>query len=404
MNRKKLILLLIISFAIRFLCILIFANTSNPEMWEFGKIARNLLAGHGYQYIALFNDVPSAYMPPGLPFLYYLFFKLFGDAHNTYIIILSFNSLLATLNVIILYEIAEIIYGPKVAFFSAIYAMISPILIFSTINYNSIIIYQLLIGISFLYFLKSSGFKEIKELNMNKNAKNILLLSFILGLFIYFRSEIVGFIIILFIYFIVKKRMTDAIVILVVPIIIISPWAIRNYLTFGKFVPVSTSVGYNFFTGHGDENAAYEFNKRISMLKEDSTFETEKSKIGFQEGFKYINEHPAEDIKQSFFKIISLWTIDEYRDNAKNPVYIFTWLLTLILFVIGYIKSVKNKNYLQKLFFMNTYLIFSSVLVIIFFNIPRYQIQMSFIMIPTAMYGLLSFSSRFIERKAANKF
>ena len=52
------------------------ADLQNPEMWEFGIIARNLLNGEGFTFEALTKNVPSAFMPPGLPYLYYLIFLI----------------------------------------------------------------------------------------------------------------------------------------------------------------------------------------------------------------------------------------------------------------------------------------------------------------------------------------
>lgn len=398
MSRKILIILVILAFAIRIICVFTFANITNPEMWEFGKIARNLVAGNGFRYIANSIDVSSAYMPPGLPFIYFVFFKLFGDIGITYVYILLFNAFLASMNVIIIYKIAQLIYDSKIGIISAGYAAISPIFIISTINYNSIIIYQVLIGLTFLLFLKyqSAGLVFNKVFRSDR-LKYLLFLSLTLGLFIYFRSETLGFIAILCIYLISKKRMIDSLILLFVSVLIISPWTIRNYLTFGKIIPVSTSVGYNFYLGHSDDIAADIYKNQVSLLKEDSTYETEKSRIGFEEAFQFIKEHPADDIKESFSKVISLWFIDKYRESAKSPVYILTWITTLILFFTGYIKSLKDKNMRSKLFFMGSYLVFSTILVLVFFNIPRYQIQMSFIMVPTAMFGLYNIYIYFLK-------
>ena len=213
MKQRTLIILFISSLIIRVFCIFFFANTANPQMWEFGKIARNLFQGNGFQYTAISIDVPSAYMPPGLPFLYFVFFKIFGDNINAYIGILLFNAFLASFSVIIIYRIAEFIYDTKIALLTAIYIIVSPVLIFSSVNYNPIIIYQLLIGISYLFFLKTQRNPVTKKKFNITNLKFILILSIALGLFLYFRSEIFGFIIILSFYFLIKKRIIDAVLI-----------------------------------------------------------------------------------------------------------------------------------------------------------------------------------------------
>lgn len=388
-TKQTLIFLFCFALLIRIASIFTIANLENPEMWEFGKIARNLLAGLGYSHPTFQTTVPSAYMPPGLSYIYYFFFKIFGDNSTSYILILTLNSLLASFSAIIIYKLAMKIYEDKtIALMSSIYIAFSPILIFSTINFNSIIIYQVLIGLIFIYFMKSYSRPEII------NLRTVVMLSILLGIFLYFRSEMLAFTLLIASLFVIKKkfytpvRLWWAALILLIPILIISPWSIRNYIVFGKIIPITTSFGYNFYIGHSDQDTDRKFNKRIFTLKEDSTFELKMSELGIETALEHIKEKPEAEIIVSLNKIKSLWITDDFREQAKHPLYLIVWIPTLIFFTIGYYKSLKSKSYRDKLFFLNIYLIFSTLLAVVFFNLPRYQIQMSFIMIPTAMHGL----------------
>jgi hypothetical protein len=197
-----------------------------------------------------------------------------------------------------------------------------------------------------------------------------------------------GFAVIISILFFLKREMIRGLLVLLIPVLLILPWTIRNYYTFGTIVPVSTSMGYNFYTGHGDDLSTVAYLRTVSQLKEDSTFEINKSKISFEHAIEYISNHPKDDAAESIKKIFSLWVLDLYRDTAKNPVYISVWLPTLLIFVIGLFKSLKIQPVRENIKILILYLLFSTALVVLFFNIPRYQIQMSIVMVPTAMFGL----------------
>ena len=139
-----------------------------------------------------------------------------------------------------------------------------------------------------------------------------ILLAVTLGLFLYVMAEILILIFVLFALYMIKKKLSNAVLILFIPIIIISPWTIRNYIVFGRIIPVTTSSGYNFYTGHGDAASTIDYNRLVNSLKEDSAFEIKKSDISYEIAFKYIKENPLEDFKESMSRIADLWIYDKY--------------------------------------------------------------------------------------------
>ncbi|MFI5211352.1 MAG: glycosyltransferase family 39 protein [Ignavibacteria bacterium] len=386
---KIVLLISAIAVIIRVISVLIFAELNNPEMWEFGQIARSLLDGKGFVFMANTIPVPSAFMPPGLPYLYYFFFIIFGDNHVSYFLILLLNSILSGISVLLVYKLSKEFYSSQVGIYSALYISLSPVFIYSSLTYNSLIIYHVLLLLLFITVINSFRYFEIVTAQRTlRRYKDVLLLGIVLGVFLYFRSEMLGFSAIISILFFLKRQMIRGLLVLLIPVLLILPWTIRNYYTFGTIVPVSTSMGYNFYTGHGDDHSTVAYLKSVSQLKEDSTFEINKSKISFEHAFEYITHHPKDDAAESIKKVFSLWVLDLYRDTAKNPVYIAVWLPTLLFFLIGLYKSMKIQPVRENIKILILYLLFSTALVVLFFNIPRYQIQMSIVMVPTAMYGL----------------
>lgn len=379
--------------AARIIAIVIIPDLNNPEMWEFGIIARNLLAGLGFQHIAVTHNVVSAYMPPGQPYIYYFFFSLFGDNSTGHIIVLFVNIFVFTISFFVIFKISNSIYGKQTALLSAAYTAFSPVYIYSTAVFSPVIYYHLFSSLCFLFFMNS--YSQNGNPSTKIVLKNVLSLALTMGIFLYFRAEMLMIILVFFAIYLSNKRIQHALMVIIIPLIIISPWTIRNYIVFGKIIPVSTSSGYNFYTGHGDSLSTIDYNRQINLLVEDSTFEIKKSVLSYDAGLKYIKSKPLDDFQESFSRLFDLWIIDRYRESSVNILYIIPWLLTLVLFVAGYYFSLKDKVMSSKLLYLKIFLIFVSLLVIVFFNIPRYQVQVSFIMIPTAMYALNIFFKRF---------
>lgn len=388
-NYRTLVYLTILAFLVRMVVSFYIADLTHPEMWEFGMIARSLLKGDGFVFLALTQNVPSAFMPPGLPFIYFSIFKILGDNSNAYTAILILNAMLGGLSVLLIYKVSLDIFGKACAFISAFIMAFSPIMIYSSSAFNSIIIYQVLLLLSAFLFNKIYLFDRTTKLWKNRSLKLPVLLGVTLGIFLYFRAEVLIFIIIISTFFALKKYYVYAFIIFAVSLLIISPWTARNYITFGKLIPVSTSMGYNFYTGHGDENSTFVYKKRVSQLNEDQTFELKQSDISFDIAFDYIISHPKEELKEALNKIFSLWIVDKYRDSSRHPVYLLSWIPLLILFPVGLFFIFKDKIIMGRSLFIISYLILSTILVVTFFNIPRYQIQMSVLVIPVAVFGLL---------------
>jgi len=384
-----------LAFILRIAASYFIADIQTPEMWEFGMIARNLLNGEGFTFEALTKNVPSAFMPPGLPYIYYLVFYLIGDSSAGYFFILFLNSILASLTVILLYRLTCIYFNRTIAIISALFTAISPVYIYSATSFNSIVIYQFLLILSLLLFSKIYGKVYTISGDANRvSMKYIILLGFVSGIFLYFRAEALVFILFITFYLLKNKFVTLSVVYFFICVILISPWTIRNYITFGKIIPVSTSFGYNFYTGHGDEASTELYIQKLSLIEEDKDFEIMKSNVALETAFEYIKNNPVNEITESGRKVFSLWVIDLYRDTSRNPVYLLTWLPVLLFFILGTFKIYQNKTKYKMLNPVYYYLVFSTLLVIVFFNIPRYQVQMSIIVVPIAVFGLLSIKNK----------
>jgi 4-amino-4-deoxy-L-arabinose transferase-like glycosyltransferase len=418
-SRKKAIYtIFILSFTLRFASMFVMADLKDPQMWEFGLISNEMLNGNGYSFSYFDFEpgtvVPSAHMPPGLPVLFFLVFSAFGfKTIFSNILLLMINTLLASFSCVLIYKISEIIYDRKIALLSGLILSFFPVYIFSTLNFNSIIFYHFLLGLSFYYYLKFTYIKN-DEKGRNITGKSFIIFSVAMGLFLYFRAEMFGFIFLISFILLFKKKIFKSAILILAGLIIISPWIIRNYNVFGKFIPGTTSSGINFYTGHNYASTGSnwvqgtniipisrtpEMDKILRNFKMDQTFEINASKAGFDESFKFIKSNPGFEIINSAKKAFYFIFIDLNHPKSFNPLYFMPWFIILTGFIYGYFISRKNNEIRSKLNFVLYYLLFMLIIVIVFFSIPRYQIQTSYIMIPTASYGLINLYYKIFKKK-----
>lgn len=208
--------------------ILIILNCGNSQ------IARNLLSGEGFSYIAITKSVPSAYMPPGLPYLYYFIFTFTGDNSAGYFAILALNAVLSALSVLLIYRFCLTIFDKKVSLYCAVYTAFSPVLIYSSVSFTPIIIYQVLLLFVLFMINEIAGSNAHTKAGTGitgkekTNYRNAALLGVALGLFLYFRAESLIFIAFTFLYFLITKKTGSALIILFISLLIISPVDIQE--------------------------------------------------------------------------------------------------------------------------------------------------------------------------------
>ena len=88
--------------------------------WEMGRVARSIAQGHGFASPYEGNTGPTAWEPPLYPYLMGGVFKLFGIySRASAWVLLSINSLFATLTCIPIFLIAQRTFGERIATWSA---------------------------------------------------------------------------------------------------------------------------------------------------------------------------------------------------------------------------------------------------------------------------------------------
>ncbi len=217
--------------------------------FEMGRVGRSIALGHGFSNPYGGNTGPSAWEPPLYPFLIGGVFKLFGVyTYASAWVLLSINSLLAALTTIPVYLIAHRTFGPRVAIWSARAWALNPYVWYWSIHWIwDTTFTPLMLALIFLVALEMEhwpgwrGWTLFGALWGVGALANPTMLSFLpfCGLWVWrqrYRQglpSLAGVGLSSFVFFLV-----------------LSPWLVRNYEAFGRFVFIRDDFGLQLRLGN----------------------------------------------------------------------------------------------------------------------------------------------------------
>ena len=170
--------------------------------------------------------------------------------------------------------------------------------------------------------------------------------------------------------------------------LLLAPWVVRNYLVFNHFIPLTTNGGMNLYRGHNLEQSGGWPTPLDTLLTkkiiQQPKFEYDLHQMFLKDAWWVIKQNPQEEIGLIFKKSAQFWLFDWEDERAKSPYYLVPWLFILLMSIVG---IWSNYNW-QK--FKYEYLFFTctTVTIIIFFPLLRYQTMMKFLLLPFAADGL----------------
>ena len=365
-----LVLLFFISVLVRIPVILIYGDTTIENEWN--PLLDNLV-NHGTLALKEFDGylLPNLLMPPLYAYYLYLFTFLKLEAHNLIFLILFSQIILSSVSVIIFFKINKVFFSDKISFFSACIFSLFPIYLYSCAQISSITLNTFLSLLFFYFFFKI------------KNNKNIFYFSIISGLLILISREFTAILILstLYLFFYFKLSLKKILLIFIITLITISPYLIRNYLIFDKFI-LHAGSGYNLWKGNNPDSKVegfevYESNKnlfnKINNIKKDKFYRIEEDKIFIKESLNNLKTNPKKYMLLYMKKAISFYFVDieSSNDNYYNPINYIPILIISLTSFFGILLSNKKSleiNYL--ILIISFYILVFSIFAIL----PRYKI------------------------------
>lgn len=388
---------ILISVFIR-IALFFIVDLSHQNAWEYGIIAQNLLAGKGYSFFYLeygnlvhefsfsSNAQPSAYMPPGYVFFLVPFFLISTEWIRNGCIFIVHN----LLSLAAAYFWGQAIAAKtnrNIAHVSMGIMLIFPEFIYANFTIGTTILYHFLLSLIFYFLI------------VYKSGKTkFLVLAFIFALSMLVRSELFFFMGAIFFVWVFEKKYHQIVLTIILVGLLYSPWAIRNYLVFHKFIPFATNSGINLYRGNNLEEIGTwpkvlhlaVYNDIISR----DLIEPGLNKMYFKDGIAVITQHPLMVMKCAAIKIFRFWIIDWGEPRTHHFLYWFPWCFFLTLSVFGIWKFWDWEKYKIEYLFLTC----STFIVVVFFPLVRYQTMMKFVLVPFVAMGIDFLYKKYVQK------
>jgi hypothetical protein len=286
--------------------------------WEMGRVGRSIALGHGFSSPYEGNTGPTAWEPPLYPYLIGRVFRIFGIyTHASAWVLLTINSVFATLTCIPIFWIAHRTFGERVARLSAYGWGLCPYVWYWSVHWIwDTTFTPLVLACLFLLALELQEwpgwrgwalFGALYGIGALGNPTMLAFLPFC-GLWIWrqrYRRRLSSF--------------SGVALASVVFFVVLSPWLIRNYDVFGRFVFLRDDFGLQVRLGNGpaaDGMLMPYFQPNLNQLELEKfqrlgelAYADSCKKIAFD----WIHTHPAR------FAVISLKRFFYYWNGVPRP-------------------------------------------------------------------------------------
>lgn len=309
--------MVLVALAIRFAVIpFVYRDWLDPfvlEHWAFGLIARSIASGHGFASPFAPNGAPTALLPPVYSYLLAGIFKIFGiETKASILVALSLNSLFSALTCIPVFLLARDAFGDRVATWAGWGWAFSPYGIYYGADWawsTCLVTLELAWLFLFAWKLEKSsrtrdwilfglfgGFSALTE-------PVILSVVPLLGLWTLYRRY--------------RQRLSWKIPMLAAAfsaIAILSPWIVRNYELFHRFIPVRSGFGLELYIGNNGYsqrwvNSSLHPNHNDAELSEYERFgEIAYMDHKLQQAKSYIRAHPDWFAWVTCRRVLYMWT------------------------------------------------------------------------------------------------
>jgi len=219
--------------------------------WEMGRIAESIVAGHGFSNPFGPPTGPTAWEPPLYPYLAAGVFSIFGIySKASAFVLLTFNSACSALTCIPIFRVARRMFSEKVAVGSAwAWALLPNVMFWCTRSIWETSLSALLLAAivwKTLMLEERDGLRPWVEFGLLWGVAALnspSLLSFLpaAGLWAWYRRARAG-----------KKSIAGAVLASVFFFACITPWLVRDYRTFGRFIFIRDNFGAELRLGNGN--------------------------------------------------------------------------------------------------------------------------------------------------------
>src|SRR5579864_3135139 len=286
--------------------------------WEMGRLARSIAQGHGFSSPTDLDSGPSAWTAPVYPYILAGVFKVFGIYTKASAwVILVFNSIFAALTCWTLYRIAEGIYSPWVARGVTWTWAVFPYLIYWPVR----VVWEASFTTFFLTLALWLTIRMADEARRRDwvmygllwglialtNTAVLILLPFFLGWLIWTRPADAG------IHGSMSDRFAGAAICIFVIILCVTPWTIRNYRVFGRFIFIRDNLPLELHEANNNASSGlwtrseHPGNDPASMHRFQELGEIRFMDEKKRELSEFVREHPGQFARFTLERLLYFW-------------------------------------------------------------------------------------------------
>jgi 4-amino-4-deoxy-L-arabinose transferase-like glycosyltransferase len=319
--------------------------------WEMGRVGRSIALGHGFSSPYGGDTGPTAWEPPLYPYLMGGVFRIFGIyTHASAWILLSINSLFTTLTCIPIFWIAHRTFGERIAVWSAATWALCPYVWYWSVHWIwDTTFTPLVLACLFLLALELQEwpgwrswalFGALYGVGALANPTMLAFLPFC-GLWIWRQRYKRGL-----------SSLGGVVLSSIVFFLVLTPWVVRNYEVFGRFVFLRDDFGLQFRLGNGP----YADGLLMPYLQPNlNRLEFEKfqrmGELAYADSckrmaFDWVREHPARFAVISLKRFFYYWNGVPRATSSLAPVDFRTsaFLATSVLALWGLGRAVRQKR------------------------------------------------------------
>ncbi|MGA3103979.1 MAG: glycosyltransferase family 39 protein [Terriglobales bacterium] len=314
--------------------------------YETGRIARSIVEGRGFSSPLFGETGPTAWMTPVYPYLVAGVFKVFGVYTKTSaIVLLSLNALMSALTCVVVFFIARISFGDRIAKWSGWAWAFCPYAIYFPVERIwETWLATLLLAVLFLITLNLENENRISRWILfgllwgagALTSPSMLAVLPFLALWVIYRRHSRG-----------QRWFALNVFATVAFFVVIAPWFIRNYEVFHRFVPFRDNMGIVLRLGTKGTTkhwGAYELGpwhndaewNEFQQLGEFGYMQHKK-----QQAVEFIRANPGwymwMNLRRAVFLWTGYWSVDrEYlKEEPLDPPNIFFCTILTVLALLG---------------------------------------------------------------------
>ncbi|MBF0361108.1 MAG: glycosyltransferase family 39 protein [Oligoflexia bacterium] len=359
--------ILIVAFSIRVINLLINNYTLVGDEISYYEGAINLAQGNGYisadgKYIDYF------------PILYSLFLSSFYYLFTPSILMAKIiNIFLGVITCWLTFLFAEKLTTKKIAVFCLIAMAINPQ--FVKIS-GKLLSENLFLPIFLLWIIIALNIHSNldKTISLRKKIYYSIIHGIVFGIMLLSKVIAAGLLpAFIFSYLLSKNyHLKEKILLIIVGAIsilaIITPWIVRNYSVYDRFVPLTTTGGITFYSSNVRKGQPYG-----NMLEDDLTLSLKKENPVDRSA--YLTQYTLKYLKENLSTVPYLllqktgyfwgpldWEVMSEDGYSKFPGYNFVYISLLPFFVIGVFRFLKSFNY-------NSFFLFQIIMLLQIFSV-----------------------------------